>query len=127
MKRSLFLTIVAILGFIFGALLFLFPDKAGEGFGVALTPVSSLLFRTLGGMILGSALLNFMVRKHSDSPTLKAVLATNLIMHALVMAVDIGGVSSGVLQFSKIAVGQLNHLFVGIGSLIYLVRMKQTA
>jgi hypothetical protein len=125
MKRSLFLTLVAILGFLFGGMLFLAPAKAVEGFGVASSPESILFFRIMGSMILAAGLLNLLVRKEGDSNALKAVLIFNIVGHGLTMIADIGGVASGTLQFSKIAVGQVNHLFIGIGSLVYLMKMKK--
>jgi hypothetical protein len=39
------------------------------------------------------------------------------------MIVDLMGVAAGTMEFGKIAVGQVSHLFVGIGSLICLMRM----
>jgi hypothetical protein len=76
MKRSIFLLIVALIAFLFGTMLLLAPAKAGEGFGFASSPQIDVLFRAMGGMILSAGILNFMVRSHADSPTLKAVLVS---------------------------------------------------
>ena len=127
MKRSLFFIITAIIGVLFGALLFLAPAKGADGFGVEASPIVVALFRALGAMILGMGIMNFLVRNHPASPTLKAVLLTNIFSHGLTMIADISGVIAGTLQFSKIAVGQGTHIFIGIGSLIYLLKMEKTS
>ncbi len=127
MKRSVFFLIAAITAGLFGAMMFFVPDKAAEGFGLHATPETQILFRALGGMILASGCMNFLVRHHEDNITLKAVLLTNVITHLLSMIADMWGVADGVLEFSKAAPGQIAHLFVLICSMIYLVRMKGTA
>ena len=124
MKRSTFLLITAIIALIFGGMMLLVPDKASEGFGLVATPESNLLFRSLGGLILGSGVLNFLVRAHEDSKTLQAVLIFNVVFHAISMANDFLGAYQGILRFDKIIPGQSVHLFIGIGSIIYLMRMK---
>jgi hypothetical protein len=78
-------------------------------------------------MILGSGLLNLLVRKQAASETLKAVLLANVAMHGLSMIADVSAGAAGVVQFSKIIPGQVAHLFIGIGSLVYLMKMEKTA
>ena len=126
MKRSLFFLITAIIGVLFGVMLFLAPAKGADGFGVTASPEVVALFRALGAMILAMGIMNFLVRNHPASQTLKMVLLTNIISHGLTMIADIYGIASGTLQFSKLVVGQGTHLFIGIGSLIYLLKMEKT-
>jgi hypothetical protein len=88
------------------------------------TPESTILFRSLGGLILASGVLNYLVRHQADSPTLKAVLIFNVVFHALSMANDFAGTAQGTLGMDKIIPGQIAHLFIGIGSAWYAMRMK---
>ncbi|HNP97670.1 MAG TPA: hypothetical protein PKK99_01370 [Bacteroidia bacterium] len=124
MKRSIFFLISALLAGLFGVMMLLTPSRAAEGFGMNSTPETAILFRALGAMILSTGLMNFLVRNHPDNVTLKAVLLTNIITHALSIVADMWAVSDGVLAFSKAAPGQLTHLFVAIGSLIYYLKIK---
>ena len=124
MKRSRFFTLSALFGFLFGGLMFLAPAKAAESFGLVGTPETGILFRVLGSMLLSLGVLNIWVRKHPGSPTLKAVLGTNIFAHALAGIADLSAVGSGVLMFSKIAPGMVVHVFVIIGATIYIVKME---
>ena len=127
MKRSTFFTIAAIIGILFGGMMFLTPAKSTEGFGIAATPENAVLFRALGAMILASGILNLLVRKHAASEPLNAVLIGNIAMHGLSMIADISAEVAGVLQFSKSAPGLIVHLFIGVGSLLYLMKMEKSA
>jgi hypothetical protein len=124
MKRSIFLLIVALLGFFFGLFLLLLPAQAGEGFGFTSSPQADVLFRAMGGLIFSTGLLNFMVRSHPDSPTIAAVLWFNVAAHGLGLIIDMISVSDGTMELSKIAVGQIVHVFVILGSVIHLMRMR---
>ncbi len=124
MKRSTFLFTAAILGFALGLTMFFTPDKTAQGFGVESTPIISILFRAFGIMIFGSALIFYLIRNHADNPTFKVVLLVNFITHILGLLPDILSVKDGLLEFMKILPGQLLHLFIAIGSLIYYRRMN---
>jgi hypothetical protein len=126
MKRSVFFIITAILGAIFGGMMLFVPDKAAAGFGIVSSPETSMFFRLIGGMVFSAGFLNFLVRNHQDSGTLKAVLLFNIVFHAIGLINDSIAVLSGVLDFLKISSGLLIHLFVGIGSIIYLLQIKST-
>lgn len=101
------------------------PLKAVEGFGMVPTFEAGLIFRTLGVTILSTGILNFLVRDHPDSPSLKAILIFNVILHGLGMAVDLLGVIQGIIDFPKIIPGLLAHLFIGIGSILFIAKMNR--
>ena len=126
MKRSTFFLITAILAFIFAAMMLLVPGTAAEGFGMAPTPETNLLFRSLGGMLLSASILNFLVRNHRDSDTLKAVLMFNVALNLLGMLSDVPGIIEGILPFGKVVPGHIVHLFIIIGSFIYLRKIKSS-
>lgn len=124
MSRSLFFWITAILALLFGGLMFLSPGTAASSFGLDQSPGTDVLFRVLGATLLSLALLNFLVRNHADSETLAAVLWANVATHGLGLIADVASVVAGPLKPSAIAFGVIVHLFVGIGSLIYAMRMR---
>ena len=126
MKRSTFFLITAIFAFVFAAMMLLVPASAAEGFGMVSTPETSLLFRSLGGMLLSASILNFLVRNHPDSDTLKAVLIFNVALNLLGMLSDVPGIIEGILPFGKVIPGHIVHLFIIIGSFIYLRKIKSS-
>jgi|GEM_PF-520388 len=127
MKRSIFLLITAVLGTLFGLMMITMPDKAAEGFGVTATAELALSYQLFGSMILSFGVLNFIVRNHADSATLKAVLIFNVSVHLLTMIFDLYGGYSEIFEFTKIIPNQIIHLFIGIGSLMYLLKIKATS
>ncbi|HLG40097.1 MAG TPA: hypothetical protein VI461_10525 [Chitinophagaceae bacterium] len=126
MKRSIFFTITAILALLFGGLMLFAPAFTSENFGLQATPVSSLLFRSIGGLVLSLGILNYLVRNEADSIALKAVLIINIVSHTISMGNDFYGASQGILEFSKLAGGMVAHLFIVIGSAVYLFKMKSS-
>lgn len=124
MKRSGFLLISAILSFVFGAMMFFVPAFAANFLDIASTPQIVSVLRGMGGLIIGSGAINFFLRNQNDIGALKGLLLTNIITHLLGISADIWGVLDGALTTSKIAPVELTHLFVGIGSLICLLRLK---
>jgi len=127
MKRSTFFLITSIFAFIFAAMMLLVPASAAQGFGMVSTPETNLLFRSLGAMLLSVAILNFMVRNHPDSNTLKAILIFNIALNLLGMLSDVPGIIEGILPFGKAIPGHIIHLFIIIGSFIYLRKIKSPA
>lgn len=68
--------------------------------------------------------MNFLVRNHANNETLKMVLLTNVITHGLSMVADLWAVADGVLLLNSATPGQIVHLFILVGSLIYMMKMK---
>lgn len=127
MKRSNFLLISAILSFVFGAMMFLMPAFAANFLAIAATPQTISVLRGLGGLIIGSGAINFFLCNQSDVTVLRGLLLANIITHLLGISADILGVLDGALTTSKIAPVEITHLFVGIGSLVYLLRLKNAS
>ncbi|HNR08781.1 MAG TPA: hypothetical protein PKM27_15790 [Saprospiraceae bacterium] len=124
MKRSIFFIITAVVAILFGGMMLLTPAMTSENFGLETTPESTLLFRSLGGMVLSLGLLNFLVRNEPDSKPLQAVLMVNMVSHIISMGNDFYGASQGILEFSKLAGGMVAHVFIVVGSAFYLLKMK---
>jgi hypothetical protein len=125
MKISLFLTISAIGSIAFGTVMFLMPALAFNGLGITVTPQTVSLLQGMGGLIIGLGALNFLGRHFTEVRMLNVVLLTNILTHTLGLLADIFGVLNGALQIGQMAPVELTHLFIGTGSLIYLVRLKR--
>jgi hypothetical protein len=127
MKRSTFLLISGIAAFLFGAMMFFLPGMAAQLLGIAPTPAVASVLRGMGGLIIGSGVINFLVRNYNDTETLKAVLLTNIVTHLFGLLADLLGVNDGALTIIKMAPVEATHLFVGIGSLIFLLKLKNSS
>lgn len=127
MKRSIFLIITSIISALFGGMMFFLPDMVTEGFGSAPTSFSIFLMREMGLIILCSSVLNFLVRNDSDSMALKAIFIFNIAYHITMIPIVFIGVSEGVFTIDKSIGGLTAHLFIGIGSLFYLMKIKTSA
>lgn len=125
MKRSVFLIISAIVGILFGGMLLYAPSTSAENFGLTSTPEISLLFRSMGGMILSLGILNFLVRNEPDSYALKAILIFNLMTHLIGLIIDMNGIREGVLMFNRVAVGFAVHILISLGCIYYLTRINR--
>jgi hypothetical protein len=125
MNRSIFLLIAAVGSFVFGGILFFVPDTGAAILGIAATPGTLSLIHGLGGLIIGSATINWLARKLRDYSSIRAVLIANIVTHAFGLAADIWGIADGALSIAKMALVELTHLFIGVGSGIYLVDMKR--
>jgi hypothetical protein len=125
MKLPVFLTISAIGSFAFGAMMFFMPGFAGQLLGIAFTPQTNSLLQGMGGLIIGFGAVNFFVRNFNDANILRVILLTNIITNTLGLLADVFGVVNGALLTNKMAPVEVIHLFIGIGSLIYLLRLRR--
>ncbi|MGI8952936.1 MAG: hypothetical protein ACR2FN_15295 [Chitinophagaceae bacterium] len=124
MKRSTFLLISAILSFAFGAMMFFIPAFAATLLGMSFTPETAALLHGMGGLIIGSGAINFFLRNQNNTDAIKGLLLTNIITHLLGISADVWSVIDGAVTASKIAPVEITHLFIGIGSLHYLLKLK---
>ena len=122
MKRSYFFWVAAIAGALFGLLMFFSPMTAAQAFNVTLTDLADALFRVLGATLLGLALLNFLVRNHSGSDTLTAILWTNVAVHVLGGIADLWSVQQGHLALQSIGGGMLVHVVIAVWALVLIFR-----
>lgn len=124
MRRSIFLIITAVIALIFGGMMFFLPEVVIEGFESAPDPFSKFVIREVGLIILCSSVLNYLVRNNGDSMALKAIFIFNMLYHVTMIPIVLIGVSQGVFTFDKSIGGLAAHLFIGIGSLFYLMKIK---
>ena len=120
MKREYYFWVAAILALLFGLLMFLAPRTAAGAFTLTASPDTDTIFRVLGSVLLGVALLNFLVRNHPMSETLKAVLWGNAAIHGIGFVGDLWSVAAGGVSFGGVAIGLLAHLVVFAGAIYYL-------
>jgi len=124
MKRSVFFIITAILGLLFGGMMLFFPVFAATNFGITATPQISQMLRSVGGVDLCLGILSLLVYNEPDSKALRAILIVNFLSHLISIIVDGSASFMGAIAFNKIAPGLVAHLFIVIGALVYILKMK---
>ena len=92
MTRQTFLFITAIASFAFGIMMFFVPGFAADFLGIATTPQTISVLRGLGGLIIGSAVINYHLRNQDNAYVVKSILLTNIITHLLGLSADVWGV-----------------------------------
>jgi hypothetical protein len=122
MKRTYYFWLAAVLALAFGLLTFFAPGFAATQFQLTGSPATATVFRALGAVLLGVALLNFLVARYAMSETLKAVLWTNVAIHGIGFIGDLWSVGAGDVAFGGVVVGLVAHLIVLLGALYYLWR-----
>lgn len=125
MKRSTFLLLAAIGSFGFGALMFFAPAMGSDLLGLDPATGTLSVLRGLGGLIIGSGAINILACRSVDTATLRIVLLANIITHGFGLLADAWGIADGALTIVKMAPVESTHLFVGIGSLITLMRLPK--
>ena len=96
MTRKTLLTITAITAIAVGALALLSPGVLIENIKVAdPSATANVMARTAGVLLLAIGLLNFLVRGHGDSPTMRAILIANLVLQLGILPIDPLAFASG--------------------------------
>jgi len=122
MKRAYYFWIAAVLALLFGLLMLLAPVQAAGAFGLPASPATNTIFRVVGSIELGVALLNFLVRNQPMGDTLRAVLWANLTIHGIGFLADCYSAAVGDIAWSGVGAGLAAHLIVLAGAAYYLWR-----
>ena len=83
MKLSIFLTIVAIVAFVFGILFILIPGPLLSLYGISISAGGQLVARLFGAALLGYSVLNWSARNAEDSQARKVIILAQLIGNTL--------------------------------------------
>jgi hypothetical protein len=126
--RTLFLTLSAAVALSIGALALAFPHALLESKGVALPNAAAALWvRELGVAILALGVMMFLVRKHDDSPTLRAFLLGNALLQIALLPLELVAYHEGVLTLvSGIVPNSVLHGVLASGFVSFASRMKQS-
>jgi hypothetical protein len=89
MTRTTFLTITGITALAIGALALVAPSFLIETVKVAApSPSANVMARTVGVLLLSIGLLDLLVRRHGDSPSMQAILVVNLVLQLAILPID---------------------------------------
>lgn len=128
MHRKTFLTIVAVVATSIGCVALLVPGPfLIEVKAAAPSETANVMARTVGVLLLTIGILNFLVRAHEDSPTLRAVCFANLFLQIGIIPIDplayLNGVYGSVGAFLP---NTVLHVFLAGGFAFYLTQMSRT-
>lgn len=107
---KIFLSIAAVLAWMFGAALLLAPAAFYEPTGIVMTPMISTLAQAHGATLIGLGLIDWLARA-ADRKGLTAVLAGNLVVQILSLWVVLVTMSLG--AGAKVAPGVVIHILLG--------------
>lgn len=120
MPRSFFLTLVGAVGLAIGLLATFFPETVLAIKGVALNPVTGVWVREVGVSIVAVSVIVLLVRRSPDTPTLRAVLWGNALLHAGLLPIEIAAFHDGVItRVDGIVPNSILHVAFGIGFVLF--------
>lgn len=89
MKRSTILTITGVTAVAIGVLALVAPAVLIEVVKVAAPSApANVMARTVGVLLISVGLLDLLVRRHDDSPTMRAILIANLVLQLAILPID---------------------------------------
>jgi hypothetical protein len=89
MNRTTVLTITGITAVAVGVLALVAPAVLLEVVKVAAPSApANVMARTVGVLLICVGLLDLLVRRHSDSPTMRAILIVNLVLQLAILPID---------------------------------------
>lgn len=128
MKRSTFLTLAASSALAVGAAAIFAPAQFLASKGVLHNPAAEVWMREVGVLILATGLATFAVRRHEDSPTLRALLVGNAVVQFGLLPVElIGFARSAITEVRGIVPNTLLHVVLGFAFLFYASRITPTS
>lgn len=119
---KLFLSIAAILAWIFGAMLLLIPANFYTPTGIAMTPMIATIAQAHGATLVGLGVIDWLAR-NAERQGLVAVLAGNLVVQILSLAVVVRTMLLG--AGTAVAPGVVIHVVLGGFFVYFLVRARR--
>lgn len=119
---KIFISIAAILAWLFGAMLLIVPADMFAPIGIAMTPMIATLAQAHGATLVGLGVVNWLAR-NADRQGLIAVLTGNLVVQVLSLAVVIRTMQLG--AGLAVAPGVVIHVVLGSLFAIFLVRVRK--
>jgi hypothetical protein len=119
MSVKTFLTIISILGLLFGIGDLLIPDRIGVIYGMETSRAGMLMGRFFGVALLGWAMISWFAKDFHDESDLRHVLAPSGVAHVAGVIVATMGILAGdtnALGWLSVAI----FLFGAIGSFYFL-------
>ena len=126
MSRITFLTLTSIIALAVGVFVIVAPGAVLASKGVAASPAGNLWARELGIALVAVGLVAFLVRRHPDSPTLRAFLFGMAVLQLGLLPIEIAGYGAGVItDIRGIVPNSILHLVLAVGFAVYAARVRR--
>ena len=119
---KIFISIAAILAWLFGAMLLILPAEMYAPTGIAMTPMIATLAQAHGATLVGLGVVNWLAR-NADRQGLIAVLTGNLVVQVLSLGVVIRTMQLG--AGLAVAPGVVIHVVLGSLFAFFLIRVRK--
>jgi hypothetical protein len=127
MNRKTFLTVTSIIVLCIGGFALTSPGVLIASVKYAApSETANVMARTVGILLISVGVLNFLVRSHEDSASLRSILIANLVLQLGILPIDPSAYFNGVYRtLGSFAPNTLLHLALASGFIYYLAKMKQ--
>lgn len=123
MPQRTFLTIVGAIGLVIGTVALLFPAVLLASKGVLPDPAPVVWMREVGALILGLSAIVLLVRRQPDTPSLRAILWGNALVHGGLLPIEIFAWHAGVItRLDGIVPNSILHVVVSAGFVFFATR-----
>jgi len=124
----MFLTLGSAVSLAIGSVAVAFPRVVLESKGVALpNGAAAIWVREVGIVIFALGVIMFLVRRHAESPTLRAIFFGNAIVQIGLLPIELAAYHERVItRVSGIIPNSLLHLVLASGFWVFAVRMTRT-
>jgi hypothetical protein len=119
---KLFLSIAAILAWLFGTALLVVPGKFYEPTGIAMTPMLATIAQAHGATLFGLGVVDWLAR-NAERQGLVAVMAGNLVVQILSLFVVLRTMQLG--AGAAVAPGVVIHVVLGSLFGYFLIRARR--
>ena len=124
MERKTFLGIVGVIGIVIGSMALLFPAALLAGKGVSPEPAPVVWVREVGILILAMSAVVILARAQPDSPTMRAILWGNALLHAGLFPIELAAWNAGVItRVSGVAPNSVLHVVLAAGFVAFARRV----
>lgn len=121
---KIFIGVSAVLAWLFGAMMLLWPIQFYAPTGIAMTPMIATLAQAHGATLVGLGVVNWLARS-SDRQGLRAVLVGNLVVQLFSLAVVLRTMQLG--AGAQVAPAVVIHVVLGSLFAFFLTRLPKAA
>lgn len=115
-NRHLFLTLAATIALAVGGTALFAPAVLLASKGVLGNAAAEVWMREVGAILMAVGVVAWSVRKHPDSPTLRALLWGNALLQALLLPIEIMALAQGTITAGMgIVPNSVLHVLLGLG------------
>ena len=122
MDSKLYLTIVAVLGVLYGIMFVLFPSDAVAFYGVTGQPNAAYSTQFFGSALLALAVIVWYARNFKDWDAVRSVLIGGLVLFVLDLLLGLWGIKQGLVNAMGWSTVVVNVLL--IAGALYCLRGK---